>query len=119
MKREVNVPDLVRQFADSVATQTMCIAQGDARTGNRHAKRRIRIFEKLRGLGDAGRDALLPLLRHERADVRTTAAAYLLRYRTAEARAVLEAEARGKGFDAFAAQEALKRWDEGTWSLDP
>lgn len=59
------------------------------------------------------------LLKHERMDVRVMAAAHLLRYRTAEARAVLEEAARGQGLVPFEASEALKRWDEGTWSLDP
>ena len=113
------VEDLVREFADNVIAQTECIARGDAKSGNRHAKRSIRAFAKLRALGDAGRDALVPLLKDKSADVRTAAAVYLLRYRTDEARAVLEAEARGKGLIAFEASEALKRWDEGTWSLDP
>lgn len=52
-------------------------------------------------------------------DVRTAAATYLLRYRTAEAKAVLEEAAKGEGLIPFEAQEALKRWAEGAWSLDP
>jgi hypothetical protein len=43
----------------------------------------------------------------------------VLRHRTTEARAVLEAIARGEGLAAFEASEALERWDEGTWALDP
>lgn len=52
-------------------------------------------------------------------DVRVMAAAHLLRYRTAEARAVLEEAAKGTGLVPFGAQQALKRWEEGTWALDP
>nr|WP_255428434.1 DUF2019 domain-containing protein [Corallococcus sp. AB038B] len=66
-----------------------------------------------------GRDALLVLLKHERMDVRVMAAAHLLRYRTAEAKAVLEEAAKGKGLVPFEAGQALKRWEEGTWALDP
>ena len=113
------IDDLVREFADSVAAQTDAVWRGDAKTGNRHAKHYIKIVRKLRELGDAGRDALVPLFKHKRPDVRIAAAAYLLRYRTGEAREVLETEAKGQGLCAFEAQEALKRWDEGTWSLDP
>jgi Domain of unknown function (DUF2019) len=111
--------DLARQFAESVADQTRAIGRGDHRSDNRSAKRALRVFCQLRSLGDVGRDALLPLLRHERADVRITAAAFLLRHRTAEAQVVLEAEARGEGFSAFEARQALERWKEGTWALDP
>nr|WP_160174483.1 hypothetical protein [Archangium violaceum] len=47
-----------------------------------------------------------------------SADALLLRHRTAEAKAVLEEAAKGKGLVPFEASEALKRWEEGTWSLD-
>lgn|GEM_PF-3435773 len=47
------------------------------------------------------------------------AAAHLLRYRTDEAKAVLEEAAKGQGLIPFGAQQALKRWEEGTWALDP
>ncbi len=36
---------------------------------------------------------------------------------TTEALAVLEAEARGDGFSAFEAGQALERWKEGSWAL--
>jgi hypothetical protein len=52
-------------------------------------------------------------------DVRAMAAAYLLRHRTAEAKAVLEEVSKEGGLAAFGASEALKRWEEGTWALDP
>ena len=110
---------LVEQFADNVAAQTDAIWQGNARTGNKHAKRYIAAFAKLRAHGDAGRDALTVLLQHPRMDVRVAAAAYLLRYKTAEARAVLEEAAKGQGLVPFEAGQALLRWQEGTWALDP
>ncbi len=47
------------------------------------------------------------------------AAVYLLRHRTDEAVAVLEQVARGQGLIAFEAGQALERWKEGTWALDP
>lgn len=111
--------ETVEEFAQNVAAQTDAIWRGDAKTGNKHADRYIAAFEKLRALGDPGREALAVLLTHPRMDVRTTAATCLLRYKTAEARAVLEEAAKGKGLTSFGAQQALKRWEEGTWSLDP
>ncbi len=47
------------------------------------------------------------------------AAVFLLRYRHAESVKVLEDLSKGVGMIAFGAQEALKRWDEGAWKLDP
>jgi hypothetical protein len=115
----MNLEELVEAFARHTAEQTDSIFRGDAKTGNKHAKKRIAAFKKLRSHGDAGRDALTVLFKHPRMDVRVMAAAYLLRYRTAEAKAVLEETSKGLGLAAFGASEALKRWEEGTWALDP
>lgn len=115
----MNLEKLVEQFALDVAAQTEAIFRGDAKTGNKHARKYGAAVDKLLAQGNAGRDALLVLLKHERMDVRVMAAAHLLRYRTAEAKAVLEEAARGKGLVPFEAQQALKRWEEGTWALDP
>ncbi|MGZ3457319.1 MAG: DUF2019 domain-containing protein [Archangium sp.] len=98
---------LLEEFAENVAAQTDSIWRGDAKTGNEHAKRYIAAFKKLRAHGEADRDALAALFTH------------LLRYRTAEAKAILEEAAKGKGLVAFESSEALKRWEEGTWALDP
>ncbi len=111
--------ELAKKFAHHTAEQTDAIFRGDASTGNRHAKQRIATFKKLRAHGNAGRDALAMLLTHPRMDVRGMAAVYLLRYRTAEAKAVLREIAKGEGLAAFEASESLKRWEEGTWALDP
>jgi hypothetical protein len=89
------------------------------RKGNRFADRYARAWESLRGHGDAGRDALVPLLYDERVPVRVTAAAFQLRYRTKEAKRVLKEAAKGKGLSAFGAGQALERWAEGDWHLDP
>jgi len=119
MGRGDNAADLVRQFAESVVAQDVCLDQGDAKTGNKHARRRIAAFRKLRAMGDSGREALAALLRDPRPNVRTLAAAYLLRYKTTDALAVLREVSRGRGMSAFGASEAIKRWEEGTWQLDP
>jgi Domain of unknown function (DUF2019) len=111
---------LVDEFAQNVALQTDCIWRGDSKTGNKHAKRYIKAFEQLRLAGNSGRDALTRLFEHESPDVRATAAAFLLRYRTKEAQAVLKVIANSSpSLVAFEAQQALTRWEEGTWALDP
>jgi hypothetical protein len=115
----VTLEQLVESFAHHTAAQTEAIWKRDAKTGNKHARQRVAAFKKLCAHGNAGRDALTVLFRHPSPDVRSMAATYLLRYRTAEATAVLEEVARGQGLIAFEAQQALKRWNEGTWALDP
>jgi len=49
----------------------------------------------------------------------TQAAFGKLRHRTDDARRVLQELAQGEGFVAFSAGEALKRWEDGSWQLDP
>jgi hypothetical protein len=115
----MNLDELVTEFADCVAAQNEAIANRDPNTGNKYAKRYIAAFEKLRRQGDSGRNALATLLSDSRPDVRVMAAAYLLRHSGNRARAVLEAEAKGTGIVAFGAAQALQRWNEGTWALDP
>jgi hypothetical protein len=119
MGRGTKAEDLVRQFAETVVAQDAFLQQGDAKTGNKHARRRFAVFDKLRAMGDSGREALAVLLRDSRPNVRTMAAAYLLRYKTAEALAVLRDASKGRGMIAFESSEAIKRWEEGTWQLDP
>jgi hypothetical protein len=90
---------LVEQFARHVQAETEAGWRGDARTANRHVDEYLAVFDELRSHGDAGRDALAVLLEHPRMDVRVTAAAFLLRHRTAEAKAVLEEASKGKGLE--------------------
>jgi hypothetical protein len=114
-----SLKEFVDEVAENVAAQTDAIRRGDAKTGNKHASRYTAALMKLRSAGDAGRDALAVLLKHPRQDVRVMAAAFLLRYRTAESKAVLEAAASGDGISAIGAIMTLKRWEDGTWNLDP
>ncbi len=114
----MRLEELAADFAQNVAAQTDAIWKGDARTGNKHAKRYIAAFKKLREHGEPGRDALTALLAHPRMDVRVKAAIYLLSDRPAVAKPVLEEAAKSEGLIPFEAAQALKYWAEGTWSLD-
>jgi hypothetical protein len=115
----VNLDALVEQFARQVQAEAEAGARGDFQSANRYVDAYLAVFDELRTHGDMGRDALAALFKHPRLDVRVTAAAFLLRHRTEEARAVLEEAAKGKGVVPFEAQQALKRWEEGSWALDP
>ncbi|NPC70485.1 DUF2019 domain-containing protein [Corallococcus exiguus] len=115
----MTLEELVREFAENVEAQTDAIFQVGADPEDKHGDRYIAAFDELRARGNKGRAALCILLTHPRMDVRATAAAFLLRYRTADARAVLEEAAKGEGLVAFGAQQTLKGWEEGVWDLDP
>lgn len=115
----MSLEKLVEAFAQNIAAQTDCILRGDARAGNKHAEKALAAFMALREKGDAGRDALTALFSHARMDVRVTAAAFLLRHKTAEATALLEDAAKGQGLAALGAQQTLRNWQDGLWALDP
>jgi len=114
-----NVDELVAEFAECVIKQSEMIEIGDHKGGNRFAKRYVKAFEQLRGFGTRGRDALKALFQDTRAEVRVMAASYLLRHCENEARKLLEDEAKGVGLTSFGAKQALLRWSDGTWDLDP
>jgi hypothetical protein len=63
---EMKPEELAKEFTRNVSAQTDSIWSGDARTGNKHAKRYIAAFKRLHEHGDAGRDALAVLLKHPR-----------------------------------------------------
>ncbi|QSQ23728.1 DUF2019 domain-containing protein [Pyxidicoccus parkwayensis] len=115
----MKLEELVEQFAQHVQAETEAGLRADAKAANRHVDAYLAVFDALRARGNTGRDALAALFKHPRMDVRVAAAAFLLRHRTEEAKAVLEEAAKGKGMVPFEAQQALKRWEEGTWALDP
>jgi hypothetical protein len=116
---QMSIEALVEEFARCVELQHEAVLAGDPLTGNKYAKRYIAAFHRLRAAGDDGRNALATLLSDQRAAVRVMAATFLLRHCGETARRVLEAEATKDGLFAFGAEQALRRWEEGTWMLDP
>jgi uncharacterized protein (UPF0335 family) len=115
----MDLESIVEEFARNVAAQTDAIMRGArSKGGDKEAKRYIAAYKKLRDHGAAGRDALARLLTHSRMDVRVYAAGFLLSDRPEQALPVLKEAAKGEGLIPFEASQALKHWDEGTWSLD-
>jgi hypothetical protein len=108
----------VERFAKAVMDHGDSMKRGGSDPGQ-HVRAYVAAFEELCCLGDQGRGALSSLFTHPRADVRIAAAAFLLRYDHNRAKRVLETEAKRTGPDAFVASQALKRWEDGTWDLDP
>lgn len=117
-RRRIDKDRLVRSFAESVVAQTNAMWAGDARASNRFANQTVRAYRQLREQGEDGLEALSQLLADESPDVRSAAAAFLLKYKTEEALAVLREVARRPGLIGFKAGEAIKRWESGEWHLD-
>ena len=108
--------ELVDAFAESTLAQD---AAKTASEGNKHARRRTKVFATLTDRGDAGREALTQLFSHDDPHVRCMAAVYLLRYAHDESMTVLRELADGQGMVAFAARQTIKNWDNGDWEIDP
>ncbi len=119
LEMKKTLQELVATFRENVIAQTEAMRHDDYRTGNRHAIRATKAWDELRSYGDKGRDAFFVLLSDSDAYVRLRAAAILLRYRNKEATEVLQEAAKQPGFVGFGASQALQRWEEGDWHLDP
>lgn len=113
------VDSLVEKFACAVECQGKCIAVGNYALGNAEAKKYVAAFKNLTQYGDVGRSRLEQLFTHPSADVRVMSASFLLRFSGDKAKIVLKRESKSKGMAAFSAQEALRRWADGSWELDP
>ncbi len=118
MNKRLSKEELVNAFARAAALHSKALLAGDHRKANREAREVFKAFDQLKRLGDEGREALMPLLRHEDKAVAGSTAAVLLRYATREATRVLEDLSRDRGLLGFQAQQSLERWREGDWHLD-
>ena len=104
---------LVEKFAKAVVAQDRCVEQGDARTGNRHARVYIDAAKELLAGGEASIEAFSTLLNDPNPSVRIMAAAFLLKSRTDHAVAALRPIADGRGIAALGAQMTLARNERG------
>jgi hypothetical protein len=113
----MTVDDLVQEFCKAVLTQADLVDRGEVGKGNRQgavADRAARSLKRLPG----GRQALEALMEDERAMVRVTAAAHLLRRDDDRAQRVLEAADSLGGMAAVVAGIMLAMFEDGTWDPD-
>jgi len=117
---KAEILSLVKLFADNAILSRKYLWE-DSKKQNEHEDAVGCAFDELVSkYGNAGREALATLLSNENDSVASKAAAHLLRYCNHQATSTLKRIAEtGDGFNAFAASEALKRWEEGDWDLDP
>lgn len=100
--------------------QNYYISKGDPKNSNISAHRYIKDYVALiQYYGNQGRDLISKLLYDNDDGVRLMTASFLLRYKTKESIKVLTELSKGTGILSFDANEALKRWKEGNWDLDP
>jgi HEAT repeat protein len=105
--------DPLEVFLQAEQNQIECIRRCDSKTGNKHAKKRVAAARQLLAGGKASIDRFATLLNHPDANVRTSAAAWLLKDRTEQAVAALRPIAEGQGLAALGAIYTLKRYEAG------
>jgi hypothetical protein len=111
MTNQNKLEQLVEEFADSVKAQRE-VALTDSIAATRYSIKSGNAAKELLTQGEEGLSAFAKLLTDPRIEVRTTAAAYLIPFKTNESIAVLKFSAEGKGIVALGAIMALKRWEE-------
>ena len=118
MIAESNIQKLVDVFADATHKHHEALMEGNSRKANKQAKRVADTFQAIITTGDMARQALLQLTKSEDMAVASTAATFSLKYATDESIAVLKRVAQRTDLLGFRAEQALKRWEEGSWHLE-
>lgn len=118
MNKKQDYKKLVEQFAEAAEKSFEAMMKGDSKENNKWVKRQVKAFHQIIEIGDIARDELLTLLNHENPRVASSAAAFSLKYDTERSIATLEKIAREPGMIGFGAQQALRRWEEGSWQLE-
>ena|SRR6266436_596653 len=117
-KKKQTIGGWVEVFVDAVLQYGEFIFK-DSRIANKHYARFIEALKQLNRFGDDGLSALACLLDDGRLAVRTTAACYLVKYRTDSALGVLREAAKAKDRAiSMLAVATLRRWEMGYY-LDP
>jgi hypothetical protein len=117
MNDDERIPQLVESFINA-AIKHQVLSLKDWKTANREAKELQRIFLELKSIGRPGREALLALVKSEKPSVALMASVYSLKYDTKKSMKTLKSLAKEADFIGFQAEQAIKRWEEGTWNIE-
>jgi hypothetical protein len=115
---KASIPELASRFARAAASYHEHNDQGDWRGANREAAKAARAFRQLIKHEIPGREALLALLLSDDTSVALMAAAFSLKYNPERSLAALEALSHHPGLIGFEADQAIQRWNEGSWHLE-
>lgn len=116
--KEDRIGKLVTDLIDAAIKQDEATITGDGKDARKYGKQIIRTWDAIIEIGESAKEDLSSHLWHPHPSARLRIAAFLLKYKHNEAMAVLRDLAKGEGLVSFCAQEAIKRWEEGTWALE-
>ncbi len=118
MSKKQDYKKLVEQFAEAAEKSFEAILKGDWRENNKWVKRQVKAFQQITEIGEVAREELLTLLEHENLAIAKSAAAFSLKYATEKSKTTLARISQEPGILGFEAQQALQRWEEGSWQLE-
>lgn len=117
MDTETRISKLLTVFIDSaIKHQTLSLVEW--KSANKEARKLQKIFLELKSLGQPGREALLGLVSHKDLSVSLMAAVCSLKYNPDKSLKALRRLVKEHGFIGFQAEQAIKRWEEGTWNIE-
>jgi hypothetical protein len=124
--KSMTIPQLIERYTSMLLQQYTVRdhhnAQGKRDVGpwNRLADQVEAIHRELKTRGEAGIDAMLPLIHHSNPKVSYAAAVHCLRQRPAQVLPVLEQMARTNDWSETKVdpEGALEMWREGKWVVD-
>ncbi len=116
--KDKQIQKLLANFTEASINHYDASMAGDWRTANVQAKKINKSFLALANLGADARKALLDLVDMETLPVAAMAAVYSLKFSPERALATLQKIAKEPGLIGFEAEQAIKRWTEGSWQLE-
>lgn len=108
-----NLQDPLEIFVEAEQKSLEAVDRGDSRAANKYARRSIAAARQLLAGGEASIGRFATLLEHQSANIRASAAAWLLKDRTDQAVAALKPIAKSKGLPAMKAICTLARYAKG------
>ncbi len=112
------VDKVVSAFAEAAKLHYQAILAGNYKVTNKHAKAIEKAFRKIAAMGPEARQALLDKVDDGDSAVAVMAATFSLKFDTERALNALRRISSDPGLMGLRAQQAIQRWEEGTWQLE-
>jgi hypothetical protein len=118
MRKHQNYEKLVAEFVAASEKSAQALVIGDSKVNNKWVKKQVKVFKQIVSIGDIARDELVRLLDAENLDIALSAAVFSLKYSTEKSLTTLKKIAQEPGLLGFRAQQAIQRWEEGSWQIE-
>jgi hypothetical protein len=113
-----SIDSIIVAFVEASKSHYDATMAGDHEAANKQAKELHNLFQKITSLGTDARKALLAKTEDDDMAVVAMTAVYSLKYDTERSLAALKRIADDPSLIGFEAQQAIKRWEEGSWQLE-